>query len=567
MKEKIKDVSFTTNVAERITLNSVLSSRVYLGDSKKFAKNLSEISYENDFAVGIDTNASFNEQYTEALNAELFNYFNPISVVELLEASGHPDLQFNKFLTCENPDNNNEMYYISEKYVIKYSEGIFKISPNNNEEIIFFVEDNIKKLDGIYSTYKNVPKNIITQIQKLEPRFSFGLFTSIEYLKSNDSTKKEQAFTFHIAFRGTEPNIKEFSKTDTNKNEFLKYFLEDYPNMSNHYEVIRPFVEQAIKLSKLSNISNMEITGHSLGGSMVDVFLETNKNNPDLEGVKYQGYAFGNPFGISTRNKIENFFECSAGKKIKETVESILNVNSENVVNEVRKKVRHIGKNFLNIGINSGITVGCSLLKIENNDLTHNYIKQMAVTWGIEPILLVSNLGIRLICNFCKIAKQTFSVEMIIDENFKKIEDNPKSLLISVQHSGDPVPTGGAFLYQHKGTRYLVSDKNEVFNKNNGSTNLKENIFSFVGNTIENFTGYSIHNHKAYNYVSSCVQRVDFTSDTALAQAIRNVNHTFTSVTPEFKTDNDCRNIFKNIKNLRHKAYPVLHSIDKQILA
>lgn len=565
MKEKIKDASFTNHLAERIAINAVLSSRVYLGDSKKFADNLSEINYEHNFSVGIDTHASFNEQYTEALNAELFSYFNPISPDELFENSKHPHLKSNKFISHQNPDNSGEMYYLSDQYVIKYSEGVFKVSPNTNIELLLYVSDAYKKqtIKGYSSHYQHMTKEILKEIQKMEPRFSFGLFTSFDNIQTINGIEKEK--TFHIAFRGTEPDIKEFSKTDTNKNEFLKYFIDDYPNMSHHYDVIKPFVEQAIKFSNSCRVNNIEITGHSLGGAMVDLFLEKNKSNPDLEGVKYKGYAFGNPFGISTRNKIEQFFEGNSGQKIKKTIDNLINVDAENVVNEIRKKIRHTGKKFLKMSFNTGVSLGFSITKIEPNEVVHNYIKDMAVKWGLNSAVLLSNVGIRLLCNLYKITKKGFSPESVVDENFKKIEDSPNSLLISVQHSGDPVPTGGALLYQHKGTRYLVSDKNEVFNKNNNPVNLKSKIVSFTGQIVEKLTGYSINNHKAYNYVSSCVQRVDFTSNSTLAQAIRNVNHTFELVTPDFERNHNCRTVFENIKNLRNKSYPVSHSVDKKI--
>lgn len=569
MRNQIKDDSFTKKVAERITINSVLSSRVYLNDSKKFAENLTEISTETDFAVGIDTNATFNEQYTEALNAELYSYFSPISPADLFDQSKNPDFKRGKFIYFEDHTKSQEGFYISEKYVIKYSEGVFKISPNTNYEILQYIakihKQNPESLNSDYFNFQHMPKDIIKEIEKLEPRFSFGLYNSAEIINHEDGSSTKQR-TSHIAFRGTEPDIKEFSKTDTNKNEFIKYFLEDYPNMTHHYDFLQPFIEQATKLSKESNIHNMEITGHSLGGAMVDVFLQKNKNNPYLEDVTYQGFAFGNPFGISTRNKIEQVFEGEFGQKLQKNVDKLLDVSADTVVNEIRKKVRQTGKQFMNVGINTGIALGCTLTHIEPNDMTQNYVKNVAKKWGFEVPALLSSVGIRFICNLCKIAKQSFSPEQVVDENFKKIEDNPNSRLISVQHSGDPVPTGGSLLYQHKGNRYLVSDKNEVFGAAE-AVGFTAKVMALAGKTLEKVTGYNLKNHKAYNYVSSCVQRVDFTTDSALAQAIRNVNHTFESVSPDFERTNDCRNIFEKIKTMRNKAYPVVHSVDKQIPA
>lgn len=567
MKEQIKDESFTNHIAERITLNSVLSSRVYLADSRKFAENLDEISSDNNFAVGIDQNATFNEQYTEALNAELFTYFSPISLEELLEDSKNPNLKIKDFILAENPANPTELFYLSDKYVIKYFEGVFKVSPNTDFDMLQYVNKihSQRKPESRLSNFQHMPKNIIEKIQKLEPRFSFGLFTSAEHFKTENGAEKER--TFHIAFRGTEPDIQSVSKTDTNKNEFIKYFTEDYPNMTHHYEVIKPFVELAIKTANSSKISNLEVTGHSLGGAMVDVFLEKNRHNPDLNGINYQGYAFGNPFGISTRNKVEEFFAGDTGQKIKKTIDHLLDVDAENAVNEIRKKVRQTGKKFLQIGVNTGIAVGCTLTKVEPNDMTQLYMREISKKIFIDTPAFLTSVAVRNIFNFIKVAKQLFSSEKIVDQNFKQIESNIDSRLISIQHSGDPVPMGGSLLYEAKGTRYLVTDKNDVFVPEDYKPSLKGKVVDLLMNTLDKVTGYNIKNHKAYNYVSSCVQRVDFTRDTALAQAIRNVNHTFEMVTPQFERTNDCRNIFENIKKLRNKAYPVLHSVDKQIPA
>lgn len=573
MKKPIQDETFTNNVAERITINSVLSSRVYLADSRKYAENLDEISAETHFSVGIDQKATFNEQYTEALNAELFSYFSPIALEELLEDSRNPKLKIKDFIVTENPNNKHEMFYISDKYIIKYFEGVFKVSPNTNFDILEYVHKVHEqgKPEGRLALFKHMPKNILEEIQQLEPRFSFGLYTSADNVKTDNGIKEKR--TFHIAFRGTEPDIKSVSKTDTNSSEFIKYFSEDYPNMTSHYEVIQPFIEQAIKLSAMSGINNLEATGHSLGGAMVDVFLEKNKHNEYLKNMTYQGYAFGNPFGISTRNKVESFFEGETGQKIKHKIEHLFNVDAENAVNNFRKQVRQTGKSFVKLGVNTGIALGCTLTKTEPNDVTQTYMINLAKKFVIGIPSLLSSVGVRCVCNFVKIAKQTFTPEKIVDENFKQIENNPDSRLISIQHSGDPVPMAGTFLYQHKGTRYLVKDKNDVYideSEKDKKLGFAQKVLSLTGSAVKAVLspltlGYSIKNHKAYNYVSSCVQRVDISSDTKLAQAIRNVNHSFEIVTPQFERTKDCREVFANIKKMRNTAYPVTHSVDKQI--
>lgn len=554
MNNTIKDDSFTNNVAERITLNSILSSRVYLNDNKKFAENLSEINISNDFSVNIDNKTVFNEQYTEALNVELFNYFSPISPADLFENSNNPLLQANKYICYKSNENKGEYYYISEDYIIKYYEGVFKVSDNKNLDIIDYVKNNLKNKKGKVSLYKTIPEKIMKEIHLIEPRFSFGLFISSENSINENKEKKKR--TFHISFRGTDPDIKEFSKTESTQSDFVKYFTHDYPNMSNHYEMMKPFVEQAIKLSKSSNIKNMEITGHSLGGAMVDVFMEKNNNNKYLKNVNYQGYAFGNPFGISTRNKLEQFWEGEKGQKIHKIIDKFLNLDAENMTNKLRRNIRKTSKSFLNLSINTGMAFGFNLVKIQPNEVFQNYIKNLALKFTINSSLLLSNVGVRLICNLYKITKQTFSSTQYVDEKFKKIEYNPASRIISIQHSGDPIPMGGSLIYNHKGTRYLVQDKHEKYSHGK---------ISILSNFIEKISGYSFHNHKSYNYVVSCVQRVEINTNSPLSQAIRNVNHTFQSLDKEFKKQKDCKNIFDNIKKLRNRSISVSHSVDKQI--
>lgn len=574
MKKTIKDDTFTNDIAERITLNSVLSSRVYLADSRKFAENLQEISADTDFSVGIDQKATFNEQYTEALNAELFTYFNPIALEELLENSRRPGLNIKEFIVTENPQNINEMFYISDKYIIKYCEGVFKVCPNNDLDILEYINktQNEIKNEGPLANFKKLPTNITDIITKLEPRFSFGLYNSVDNVKTE--LGNENVRTFHIAFRGTEPDIKSVSKTQTNSSEFIKYFSEDYPNMNSHYEMIQPFVEQAIKFARTSGNTRLEATGHSLGGAMVDLFLEKNKHNEDLKAMKYQGYAFGNPFGISTRTKVEQFFEGTTGQTIKRKIDHLMNIDAENAVNEFRKKVRQTGKSFVKVGVNAGIALGCTLTRTEPNEATQHQMMALAKKLVIGIPSLLSSAGVRCVCNFVKITKQTFTPEKIVDENFKQIENNPNSRLISIQHSGDPVPMAGTLLYQHKGTRYLINDKNDVYVDTNiekqEKPGFKQKVLSLTGKAVKSVVstltlGYSIKNHKAYNYVASCVQRVDISANTKLAQAIRNVNHTFEIVTPQFEKTKDCKEIFANIKKMRNTAYPVSHSVDKQI--
>ena len=119
-------------------------------------------------------------------------------------------------------------YYICKHitYIIKYYEGVYKITKHNNDKISDFVSkkltDNNQNTTGLPS-FIHFPNEINQYIQKLEPRFSFGLFTSVV----EDTNIKEK--TYHIAFRGTEPDIKQ--NNSNNFYELIKYFVVDYRNL------------------------------------------------------------------------------------------------------------------------------------------------------------------------------------------------------------------------------------------------------------------------------------------------------------------------------------------------
>lgn len=563
--------SFDQDLAERITLNAVLASRVYLKDTKRFKENLTEIDDEHHFAVGIDKNVTFNEQYNEALAAELFTYFSPIGLEELLENTKNPDLKMKNFIMTENPSDPNEFFYYSDKFIIKYTEGVYKIAPNTNSELISFWGKMKDVVNFGYSYNKLLPKELITYLKETEPRFSFGVFTSREDIKDENDKTIDVKRTFHIAFRGTEPDIKEnenkksFLKKLVSNNffELSKYFVVDYPNMAHHYEFLKPFVKEAIKLSNDAQIPNMEITGHSLGGAMVDVFLADNENNPDLAHKNYKGYAFGNPFGNSTRNKIERFMKESVGPELKKVLSHFVDKDEEKSIKEISKKVKNSSKAFLNIGTHTGLTLGCALTGIQNNDMIHHQFDifknklnsfvydTYKVTEGIT--LAAASTVVRFAMNMNKLLLKPRVEATIIDENFKKVDEDSTKNFISVQHVYDPVANVGPILYEARGDRYLVKDKNQAIDKDNKEVDAN----GFLG----------INNHKAFNYVVSCVQRVNYNRNSSLAQAIRNVNHTFEEVAAHYpkKYDGDTRDVIKNVKSLRNRNYNIHHSVDKQI--
>lgn len=92
-----------------------------------------------------------------------------------------------------------------------------------------------------------------------------------------------------VAFRGTD-HITE---------------LKDYMALYNHYKYFKPLAQAVIKYAKKNNLE-IRAVGHSLGGAMVEYFIEENQH----EELKMRGTTFGSP-GSSAKNissKIKNFY-------------------------------------------------------------------------------------------------------------------------------------------------------------------------------------------------------------------------------------------------------------------
>lgn len=143
--------------SERIVLNAILAARIYLEDSIKFRENLSNLKTEHNFQTRNLAEISKGEIFTEYLNQELSTFFNPISLDILLSNSKDPNLQIKNFIMTENPDNRDEHFFISDKYIIKYYEGVYKITKHNNDKISDFVSkkltDNNQNTTGLSKFY------------------------------------------------------------------------------------------------------------------------------------------------------------------------------------------------------------------------------------------------------------------------------------------------------------------------------------------------------------------------------------------------------------------------------
>jgi hypothetical protein len=102
-------------------------------------------------------------------------------------------------------------------------------------------------------------------------------------LRSKNPNKNRKGDILHLSFRGTE-----FSR-------LMEYIKGPYLDMSAYYENFKPLVEQLKKYANnpKNNIAEIHVSGHSLGGAMVQEFFK--KNPPEEFAVPVKGFTFGSP--------------------------------------------------------------------------------------------------------------------------------------------------------------------------------------------------------------------------------------------------------------------------------
>lgn len=119
-----------------------------------------------------------------------------------------------------------------------------------------------------------------------------GIYKSMDNLaaatamvsKNGDGTN-----TLHVSFRGT----------DTKAQPFLNYLLKAYPDMAAYYDSCKPFEEAVLKYAAdpKNKITKIDVSGHSLGGAMVQHFFRS----PEVKELKIpmQGFTYGSPPAVA----------------------------------------------------------------------------------------------------------------------------------------------------------------------------------------------------------------------------------------------------------------------------
>lgn len=87
----------------------------------------------------------------------------------------------------------------------------------------------------------------------------------------------------HVAFRGTD-----FARLPA-------FIISAYPDMTAYYQQFLPLEKAILKYARdpKNNIKEIQVSGHSLGGAMVQEFLNRNQNDDDTPLIK--GFTYGSP--------------------------------------------------------------------------------------------------------------------------------------------------------------------------------------------------------------------------------------------------------------------------------
>lgn len=107
--------------------------------------------------------------------------------------------------------------------------------------------------------------------------------------------------SLHIAFRGTDVNSKKLR-------DFVSYA---YFDMQAFYQSFKPFEKAIWQYIKLNDIKDIQVSGHSLGGAMVQEFF--NSTEAKTSSINLEGFTYGAP--SSNKSPIHTVI-CNVGHKL-----------------------------------------------------------------------------------------------------------------------------------------------------------------------------------------------------------------------------------------------------------
>lgn len=170
-------------------------------------------------------------------------------------------------------------------------------------------------------TYERVLKRFNTQVFKpvlleLEPSgeiksnfYETKFISQLGYYSAWDGLAGAIVFesqvkgekSLHIAFRGTDVNSKKLR-------DFVSYA---YFDMQEFYQSFKPFEIAVWKYIEENNIKDVQVSGHSLGGAMVQEFF--NSHQAKSASINLEGFTYGAP--SSTKTSIHHMI-CNIGHKL-----------------------------------------------------------------------------------------------------------------------------------------------------------------------------------------------------------------------------------------------------------
>lgn len=243
--------------------------------------------------------------------------------------------------------------------------------------------------------------------------------------KNDDGTQN-----LHLVFRGT----------DNKARDFMEFVGKAYLDMSAYYDAFKPLEEKILAFAQdpANNIKQVHVSGHSLGGAMVQEFF----NSPSVQnsGLDLVGFTYGAP---GTDKK-------PIHSAITETFHTI-------------KKVLKTGK-------------FSAFKDLATNTLSPIFNKILPESLAIGNLISVSTLG--------------FNFAEVIPPSVNTSQKNIDSRIFQYEHSGDLIPKLGAAAYNESGEEIYLKD---VASKNAKETFMltgrkeekqKHNFFSFMSNTF-----------------------------------------------------------------------------------
>jgi Lipase (class 3) len=154
----------------------------------------------------------------------------------------------------------------------------------------------------IANTFTPVPLNMNLQDNHRSDKYLYdfdsqhknGVYKAMGNLSAACAMKSQNpdgTYTLHISFRGT----------DSDAQPFFRFLKKAYLDMAAYYESFKPFEKACIEYAKdpANNISKIEVSGHSLGGAMVQHFFRSKELEEANLPQKMEGITFGSPHALS----------------------------------------------------------------------------------------------------------------------------------------------------------------------------------------------------------------------------------------------------------------------------